>query len=139
MNPSTSRATLVCDPSWSPNEKPTAANHRSVSSGDPREEFNRSKAMAITTSATWMCNFVIGLVTPLMLEAIGWGTYIFFAALSAGLRTRGRSLEGMDAVFGDTAAHEEKARLFDIASSMGLTEQLPSEKLDAARVNAEEV
>jgi hypothetical protein len=41
---------------------------------------NRSKAMSITTSTTWMCNFIIGLVTPSMLQTITWGTYIFFAA-----------------------------------------------------------
>ncbi|EGY15919.1 H+/hexose cotransporter 1 [Verticillium dahliae VdLs.17] len=43
----------------------------------PSEIFNlgnRSKAMAITTSATWMSIFVIGLVTPDMLETIGYGT-----------------------------------------------------------------
>ncbi|QSS66725.1 sugar transporter, partial [Histoplasma capsulatum] len=49
----------------------------------PSEIFNlsiRSKAISITTSTTWMCNFIIGLVTPDMLESITWGTYIFFAA-----------------------------------------------------------
>lgn len=43
---------------------------------------NRSKAMSLTTSSTWMCNFIIGLVTPDMLETIGYGTYIFFAAFA---------------------------------------------------------
>ena len=46
----------------------------------PSEIFNlgnRSKAMSITTSATWMCNFIIGLVTPDMLETISYGTYFF--------------------------------------------------------------
>jgi MFS family permease len=43
----------------------------------------RSKAISITTSTTWMCNFIIGLVTPDMLEKITWGTYIFFAAFCA--------------------------------------------------------
>jgi MFS family permease len=36
----------------------------------PSEIFNlaiRSKAISITTSTTWMCNFIIGLVTPDML------------------------------------------------------------------------
>ncbi|KAH6867350.1 general substrate transporter [Thelonectria olida] len=113
----------------------------------PSEIFNlgnRSKAMAITTSATWMCNFIIGLVTPDMLETIGWGTYIFFAAfcLLAFVftyffvpETRGKSLEDMDTVFGDTAAHEEKARLMGIASSMGLTDALPNHKVDLAKNN----
>jgi sugar porter (SP) family MFS transporter len=111
----------------------------------PSEIFNlgnRSKAMAITTSATWMCNFIIGLVTPDMLATIGWGTYIFFAAfcLLAFLftyffvpETRGKSLEDMDLVFGDTASHEEKARLMEIASSMGLTEAFPEHKVALAK------
>ena len=109
---------------------------------------NRSKAMSLTTSSTWMCNFIIGLVTPDMLETIGYGTYIFFAAfaliafvftwflipetkvsdfLNSMVKARadssqGKSLEQMDAVFGDTTAHEEKARLFAIASNLGLRE-----------------
>jgi sugar porter (SP) family MFS transporter len=93
----------------------------------PSEIFTlaqRSKAISITTSTTWMCNFIIGLVTPDMLNTIKWGTYIFFAAfclLAFGFtyffipETRGKSLEDMDIAFGDTAAHEEKARLYQIA------------------------
>lgn len=108
----------------------------------PSEIFNlgsRSKAMAITTSATWMCNFIIGLVTPDMLAKIGFGTYLFFAAfalIALGFtyffipETRGKSLEDMDVVFGDTAAHEEKTRLFNIAASIGLTEPVAVGKLD---------
>lgn len=98
----------------------------------PSEIFNlgnRSKAMSITTSATWMCNFVIGLVTPDMLATIGYGTYIFFAvfcllalAFTYFLvpETKGKSLEDMDTVFGDMAAHEEKTRLFNIAAELGI-------------------
>ncbi|CAN9478938.1 unnamed protein product [Alternaria alternata] len=92
---------------------------------------NRSKAMSLTTSSTWMCNFIIGLVTPDMLESIGFGTYIFFAAFALIAfvftwflipETRGKSLEEMDAVFGDSTAHEEKTRLYNIAQSLGLEE-----------------
>ncbi|OAA80719.1 General substrate transporter [Akanthomyces lecanii RCEF 1005] len=117
----------------------------------PSEIFNlgnRSKAMAITTSCTWMCNFIIGLVTPDMLESFGWGTYIFFAAfcLLALLftyfcvpETKGKSLEDMDEIFGDTAAHEEKQRLFNIAASLGLTAPLPTlDKMDDATADARE-
>ncbi|KAJ5766854.1 uncharacterized protein N7511_004470 [Penicillium nucicola] len=96
----------------------------------PSEIFNlsiRSKAISITTSATWMCNFIIGLVTPDMLESITWGTYIFFAAfcLLALLftyfcipETRGKTLEDMDLIFGDTAAHEEKKRIKNIEAEL---------------------
>ncbi|KAI8931976.1 hypothetical protein NX059_010872 [Plenodomus lindquistii] len=92
---------------------------------------NRSKAMSLTTSSTWMCNFIIGLVTPDMLEKIGYGTYLFFAAFALIAfvftwfiipETKGKTLEEMDAVFGDTTAHEEKMRLFRIAQSLGLEE-----------------
>lgn len=100
----------------------------------PSEIFNlgnRSKAMSITTSTTWMCNFIIGLVTPDMLTTITWGTYIFFAAFCfIGLaftyfvipETRGKSLEDMDVAFGDTSAHEEKARLFQIVADLSQDE-----------------
>ncbi|OJD34449.1 mfs sp sugar:h+ symporter [Diplodia corticola] len=98
----------------------------------PAEIFplgSRSKAMSVTTSATWMCNFVVGLVTPGMLDVLGYGTYVFFAAFAALAlaftffcvpETKGRSLEDMDVVFGDAAAHEEKARLFAIAAELGI-------------------
>jgi len=74
-----------------------------------------------------MCNFIVGLVTPDMLEHLTWGTYIFFAAFAIMAliftyyfvpETRGKSLEDMDVIFGDTAAHEEKVRLFNIASEL---------------------
>ncbi|KAK2783402.1 hypothetical protein FQN52_009660 [Onygenales sp. PD_12] len=96
----------------------------------PSEIFNlsiRSKAISITTSTTWMCNFIIGLVTPDMLESITWGTYIFFAAfclLALGFtfffipETRGKTLEDMDLVFGDTAAHEEQQRIMQIEAEL---------------------
>lgn len=82
-----------------------------------------------------------------MLENIKWGTYIFFAGFCLFAffftlffvpETKGKSLEDMDVVFGDTAAHEEKARLFNIAASIGLTAPLPDEKIEAARADAEE-
>lgn len=80
----------------------------------------RSKAVSITTSATWMSNFIIGLVTPRMLATMKFGTYIFFAAfaLIAFLftwfiipETKGVPLEEMDAVFNDIEASGEKQAL----------------------------
>lgn len=79
-----------------------------------------------------MCNFIIGLVTPDMLSTIKWGTYIFFAVfclLAFGFtyffipETKGKSLEDMDLVFGDNAAHIEKAHLVRIAESLRLEAQ----------------
>ncbi|EEA19525.1 hypothetical protein TMatcc_009659 [Talaromyces marneffei ATCC 18224] len=96
----------------------------------PSEIFNlsiRSKAISITTSATWMCNFIIGLVTPDMLSSITWGTYLFFAVFCLIAfaftffvipETRGKTLEDMDLIFGDTAAHEEKERIVHIEAQL---------------------
>ncbi len=62
-----------------------------------------------------------------MLAQIKWGTYIFFAAfclLALGFtyffvpETRGKTLEDMDLVFGDKAAHEEKDRIRQIEAHL---------------------
>jgi hypothetical protein len=110
----------------------------------PSEIFNlgnRSRAMAVTCSATWMSNFIIGLVTPDMLDNIKWGTYIFFAAFCLIAlvfvyflvpETKGKSLEDMDIAFGDTAAHEEKRRLQDIAAALGPTASVPKDIIKPA-------
>ncbi|THC88358.1 hypothetical protein EYZ11_012195 [Aspergillus tanneri] len=116
----------------------------------PSEIFNlsiRSKAISITTSATWMCNFIIGLITPDMLESITWGTYIFFAAfclLALAFtflcipETRGKTLEDMDLIFGDTAAHEEKQRIVQIEAELRGTQAFVKDTLVKPFVEQEE-
>ncbi|KAI8329185.1 hypothetical protein BD560DRAFT_342143, partial [Blakeslea trispora] len=61
----------------------------------------------------WISNFAVGLWTPPLLEAIGWGTYIFYAAWNVVaffvvwkwfVETKGKSLEEIDALFKDNAA-----------------------------------
>lgn len=77
----------------------------------------RSKGVAISTATVWLCNFIVGVATPPMIENIGFGTYVFFAAFCflAGVwayflvpETRGRTLEQMDEAFGDNSGQEEK-------------------------------
>ena len=90
-------------------------------------------------------NSIIGLVTPDMLSSITWGTYLFFAVfcllafaftLFVIPETRGKvctfcyfimlltncyvpqTLEDMDLIFGDTAAHEEKQRIVHIEAQL---------------------
>ncbi|KAB8236867.1 sugar porter family MFS transporter [Aspergillus alliaceus] len=116
----------------------------------PSEIFNlsiRSKAISITTSATWMCNFIIGLITPDMLDSITWGTYIFFAAfclLALAFtyfcipETRGKTLEDMDLIFGDTAAHEEKQRIVQIEAELRGTQAPDKDNLVKPSVQQEE-
>lgn len=68
----------------------------------------RSKANAISTCNNWLFNFTVVMITPVMVDRIGWGTYLFFAAWNAIFipiiwlfypETAGRSLEEIDLIF----------------------------------------
>ncbi|KAK4209694.1 hypothetical protein QBC37DRAFT_391073 [Rhypophila decipiens] len=68
----------------------------------------RGKANAISTCSNWMFNFLIVMVTPIMVDKIGWGTYLFFATMNACFipiiyfffpETARRSLEEIDIIF----------------------------------------
>ena len=86
----------------------------------PPEVFSnasRSKGVALATCLNWLCNFTVGIATPPMIASIGFKTYVFFAfwCTLAGVwatflvpETKGRTLEQMDEVFGDTSGQEEK-------------------------------
>ena len=77
----------------------------------------RSKGVALSTATNWMCNFIVGVITPPMLESWGFGTYIFYGGW-CGLsvvwaycfvrETKGLTLEQMDELFGDRIAREER-------------------------------
>ncbi|KAJ2469962.1 hypothetical protein GGI02_003257, partial [Coemansia sp. RSA 2322] len=41
----------------------------------------RSKANSITTAANWLLNFVIGLVSPILIKKITWGLDLIFAVI----------------------------------------------------------
>lgn len=79
----------------------------------------RAKGVALSTCSNWFNNFIIGLITPPLIQHTGYGAYVFFAVfclLSAIWtffcvpETAGKSLEEMDAVFGDRAGHSDEAR-----------------------------
>ncbi|KAI1213566.1 general substrate transporter [Annulohypoxylon truncatum] len=68
----------------------------------------RAKANATSTCTNWLFNFLIVMVTPVMIANIGWGTYLFFAAVNACFipiiyffypETAKRSLEEIDIIF----------------------------------------
>ena len=83
----------------------------------------RAKGVALSTCSNWFNNFIIGLITPPMVENTGYGAYVFFGVfclLSLSWvwffvpETRGRTLEQMDHVFKDTTSEEEEARRVQI-------------------------
>ncbi|KAK7748708.1 hypothetical protein SLS53_000730 [Cytospora paraplurivora] len=68
----------------------------------------RAKANAVSTCTNWLFNFLIVMVTPVMISNIGWGTYLFFAVVNACFlpiiwffypETANRSLEEIDIIF----------------------------------------
>ncbi|KAI0100996.1 general substrate transporter [Nemania sp. FL0031] len=85
----------------------------------PAEVFptsKRAKGVSASTAVLWGSNFVIGVIVPIMLQKIGWGTYIFFAAfcILAAIfsyflvpETAGATLEDIGRLFGDNFGEEE--------------------------------
>ncbi|KAL9012486.1 MAG: hypothetical protein Q9173_002755 [Seirophora scorigena] len=68
----------------------------------------RQKANAMSTCSNWLFNFLIVMITPIMVSNIGWGTYLFFAVVNACFlpiiyytypETKQRSLEEIDIIF----------------------------------------
>ncbi|WQF84389.1 Putative major facilitator, sugar transporter, major facilitator superfamily [Colletotrichum destructivum] len=79
----------------------------------------RAKGVAISTCSNWINNFIIGLITPPMVQETGFGAYVFFAAfcLLSGIwtwfcvpETNGKTLEQMDEVFGDRTGLDDVAK-----------------------------
>ena len=79
----------------------------------------RAKGVAISTCSNWLNNFIIGLITPPLVEDTGHGAYIFFAVFCvlAGVwtfffmpETMGCTLEQMDHVFKDNSSEHERER-----------------------------
>nr|AEB31260.1 xylose transporter [Scheffersomyces stipitis] len=68
----------------------------------------RSKGVSISTATNWFANFVVGQMTPILQQRLGWGTYLFPAGsciISVIVviffypETKGVELEDMDSVF----------------------------------------
>lgn len=79
----------------------------------------RAQANGISTSANWLFNFMVVMVTPIMFESIEYNTYTVFAVLNLVIlvvtyfifpETAGRSLEEMSAIF----AHSSKINPYDV-------------------------
>jgi len=95
---------------------------------------NRPYGIALGASSNWMNNFIVGQVTPDMLEHMKYGTYIFFGtftSLGAAFiffffpETKGLTLEEMDTLFGSIGmAEREQERWREVHAEVGLPELL---------------
>ncbi|TRM61231.1 hypothetical protein BD626DRAFT_558640 [Schizophyllum amplum] len=87
----------------------------------------RAKGVAISATVNWLSNFLVGLITPPLNDAAPFGAFAFYAVMTFLSfvwtylfvpETKGRSLEDMDAVFGDSTASEESESRQRIAQSL---------------------
>jgi MFS family permease len=90
----------------------------------------RPYGTALGGSSNWMNNFIIGQITPELLESITYGTYILFGLLTfVGAafiwffvpETKRLTLEEMDTIFGsEGAALKDQERMAEINREIGL-------------------
>ncbi|KAF7322698.1 MFS domain-containing protein [Mycena chlorophos] len=89
----------------------------------------RGRGVALSTASNWSNNFIIGLITPAMMDVSPAATFLTFATacfvayLWATYRvpeTAGVALEDMDRVFGGNAGREDVARRREIEEELGL-------------------
>lgn len=73
----------------------------------------RSKGAALSTATNWLFNFLVGELTPILLDVIKWKTYLipavscilsFFCVHFLFPETKGLSLEDMGSVFDDNSS-----------------------------------
>ncbi|KAK4121948.1 general substrate transporter [Parathielavia appendiculata] len=94
----------------------------------------RPYGVALGASSNWMNNFIVGQVTPDMLDGITYGTYILFGLLTymgAAFiwffvpETKRLTLEEMDVLFGsEGTAQADFERMAEINTEIGLTQLL---------------
>ncbi|KAI0179080.1 putative hexose transport-related protein [Hypoxylon sp. FL1284] len=95
---------------------------------------SRAYGTSLGASSNWMNNFIVGQVTPIMLNQIGYGTYVLFGLLTfmgAAFiwffvpETKRLSLEEMDVIFGsEGTAQADFERMEEINREIGLTSML---------------
>ncbi|KAJ7175065.1 MFS monosaccharide transporter [Mycena crocata] len=93
----------------------------------------RGRGVALATASNWANNFLIGLVTPVMMEASPAGTFATFAtacflaylwATYIVPETAGVALEDMDRVFGTEVGREDAVRRRDVEEELGLRDAI---------------
>ncbi|KAH8201274.1 hypothetical protein TruAng_004591 [Truncatella angustata] len=87
----------------------------------------RAKGVSISSGSNWLNNFIIGLITPPLVQNTGFGAYVFFAVFSllslvwayfCVPETAGKTLEQMDEVFNDRGGASDIAKKNQILSDV---------------------
>jgi hypothetical protein len=95
----------------------------------------RSKGVSLSTASNWINNFLIGLITPPLMEMSSAATFMIFSCACFGAymwssyvvpETAGISLEEMDAVFGSAAGQKDRKRKSELERELGLHDLIKS-------------
>ncbi|KAI7886578.1 sugar transporter [Lichtheimia hyalospora FSU 10163] len=98
----------------------------------------RAKGASLSTATNYLMNFVIGQITPVMLDNITYGTYFFFFATNVCCNlivyffypeTKNRTLEEMEILFGGEEADQIAAvaeRRYGIEAAQEKVEEAPA-------------
>ncbi|KAJ4369575.1 hypothetical protein N0V83_005337 [Neocucurbitaria cava] len=96
----------------------------------------RGKANAVSTCTNWLFNFLVVMITPIMIDHIGWGTYLFFAVINGCFlpfihlfypETKNRSLEEIDLIF--AKGHLENMNYVKAAKELPLLDPVGIEQM----------
>lgn len=96
----------------------------------------RAQANSIIVTTTWLFNFLIVEITPIMTDQIGWGSYVVFGAINVAIgftiylwypETAGLSLEQIDEIFGKSQGIRDVVRISLAASRQSCENQLESQ------------
>ncbi|KAK7207678.1 sugar transporter [Myxozyma melibiosi] len=89
----------------------------------------RAQALGISVGVNWISNFLIGLLTPLMLRYLKYGTFYLFGSCTVTLfiwarlclpETRGVAMEDMDKLWGGAESQETAERMSRIYQKLGI-------------------
>ncbi|ORX34929.1 putative high-affinity glucose transporter of the major facilitator superfamily [Kockovaella imperatae] len=89
----------------------------------------RAKGMSVSSAVNWIMNFTVAMTTPVMIDNIGYKTYMVFMTFCiVGFiysvvilpELRGLSLEEVDRIFNDQSGAEDRARRERVAKQIGL-------------------
>ncbi|KAI9688124.1 MAG: Solute carrier 2 (Facilitated glucose transporter) member 8 [Bathelium mastoideum] len=101
----------------------------------------RAKGSALSTMSLWGACYVVAQASPVVVDKIGWGLYIIYAAICVGafvfvryamVETKGRSLEEMSRIFGIEDKLVER-RGVDVREEEGGNEDLTIRRTEQAK------
>lgn len=104
----------------------------------------RSKGVSLSTATNWLANYIVGQLTPILQESIGWKMYLFPAVscfisvlvvMAFYPETKGAELEDIDGVFANF--YQDKTILMRMRESLSASSKPEFEHINMSAVYGE--